>query len=309
MKQEIINWLLEQDPSIKWQVMRDLLKAPSAEYLPVRDEVANSGWGKKLLDLQDISGRWGGGIYSPKWISTTYTMLLLKRLGLNPEHEQPKKSISLLIEKGRYKDGGINYFASLDHSETCVTGMILGLASYFRFSSDYIPEMTKFLLNQQMPDGGWNCQSFRGAAHSSMHTTISVLEGLLELRSFLPEFRNEAENAAAKAHEFLLQHRLFKSDKTGKVIKDQFTRLSFPPRWRYDILRALDYFRIAGAAPDERMEEATDLIRKKEKNGRWPLQAKHPGRTFFEMEEPGKPSAWNTLRALRILGWYENNQS
>jgi len=300
------NWLLEGDPAIRWQTFRDLLDAKPETVRNERQKIAAQGWGAQLLTLQQDSGMWGGGLYSPKWISTTYTMLLLRRLGLEPKHSQALKACALLLDRGFYRDGGINYFKVLDHSETCVTGMVLSILAYFQFDDLRINSMVEHLLDQRMPDGGWNCESYNGAVHSSFHTTISVLEGLFEYQGLSGLYETEIISAVNCAVDFLLRHRLFKSDKTGKIVNPNMTRFSFPPRWYYDVLRALDYFQASSQPYDPRLFDALELVHKKrQKDGVWRLQNRHPGRTFFEMEQPGKSSRWNTLRALRILKWAE----
>ena len=304
MDTEIINWLLKGDPSIQFQTKRDLLQRPVKEIESSQSQIQNMGWGKKLLSYQEDSGMWGGGLYSPKWISTHYTMMTLMRLGLSKENKQAKKACELLLRKGFYVDGGINYFNSLKHSETCVTGMTLALLCYFNISDERIHLIKDFILEQQMQDGGWNCESFNGAKHSSFHTTISALEGLLQFEKMQGKDMQNVHAAREKAHEFLLQHHLFRSDKTGKVVDQKMTRFSFPPRWKYDAMRALDYFQDVNAPHDPRFCDAITLLKKKEKNGRWPLQQKHSGLVFFDMEQTGQVSRMNTLRALRILNWW-----
>ncbi|MFZ5516825.1 MAG: hypothetical protein ACOY90_09320 [Candidatus Zhuqueibacterota bacterium] len=302
----MLKWLLDGDASIRWQVLRDIVRADPARVASEREKVAATGWGAALLAWQESSGMWGHGLYSPKWISTTYTLLALRHLGLSPDNGQAQKACQLLLDRGFYPDGGVNLFASLDHSETCVTGMILSLVAYFKSGDERMHRLVEFLLDQQMADGGWNCESFRGARHSSFHTTISALEGLLEYENFHPGRVAELAAAQQRGREFLLIHRLYKSHRTGQVVNPVFTRLSFPPRWHYDILRALDYFREAGAVRDERLGDAIEIVRtRQDKDGRLPLQNRHPGRTFFEMETPGQPSRWNTLRAMRVLDWWE----
>src|SRR3990172_3306272 len=172
---EITRWLLDGDPAIRWQTQRDLLgKAPGA-YRAARQRVTTEGWGARLLALQDPTGAWGGGLYTPKWISTTYTMLLLRHLGLPPDHAQARTACNALIDRGFYRDGGINFFKSLKHSETCVTGMILSLLSCFLYLYYRTHRIVDHLLGQQMPDGGWNCERPNGATHGSFHTTLSLL--------------------------------------------------------------------------------------------------------------------------------------
>jgi hypothetical protein len=305
----VFDWLLEGDPAIRWQAMQDLLGADATEVAGERRRVALEGWGAKLLARQDPSGTWASGLYSPKWISTTYTLLLLRRLGLAADNQQAQTGCALLIERGLYRDGGMNFSTgTYDHSETCISGMVLSLLAYFRSPDERIVQLVDYLLRQQLADGGWNCRSYRGDTHSSFHTTISALEGLREFEKF-SEYRLEAvRDAQIAGRRFLLEHHLYRSHRTGEVVHPALTRFSFPPRWHYDVLRGLDYFQEARAERDERLEEAIILLRKKRRgDGRWPLQNRHPGRVFFEMEKPGKPSRWNTLRSLRVLKWWKND--
>jgi hypothetical protein len=280
------------------------LETPTSELEKLRSKIAEKGWANKLLAYQEPSGMWGGNLYSPKWISTHYTLMSLMRLGLPQINKQAQKGCKILLDAGFYLDGGINYFGSLKHGETCVTAMTLSLLCYFQIEDNRLKNLFNFLLDQQMADGGWNCQSFNGAQHSSFHTTISTLEALHHYNSRFGDQNGQIVNAQKKAHEFLLCHHLFKSDKTGVVVSQAMTRFSFPPRWKYDVMRGLDYFQEINAPHDPRFCDAITLLRKKEKEGKWPLQQKHAGRVFFDMEVAGKPSRINTLRALRILKWW-----
>jgi hypothetical protein len=307
----VIDWLLEGDPSIRWQTQRDLTNATETAFECERKKIDRDGWGARLLAHQDAKGTWAGGkssdggLYSPKWISTTYTMLLLRDFGLPVSNRQARKACPLLLDQGLQHDGGINY-GWRGRSETCITGMVLSLLSYFEYSDERLDTIVDYLLTQQMPDGGWNCQRDHGATHSSVHTTISVLEGLryYELHRGL---KLQAVRAAQhRGREFLLVHRLFRSHRTGEIIKPIFIRLSFPPRWHYDILRALDYFQSVNASRDPRLAEAIEIVRSaQDHNSRWSLQNNYKGKTYFEMERLGKPSRWNTLRALRVLKWWD----
>ena len=311
MKSEIISWLLEGDPSIRWQVQRDLLNLSPAKYEAERKKVAKEGWGKRLLDKQDPDGRWGGGMYGPKFISTTYTMLTLRLLGLQPNNPQAKRACKLFLDKGFYTDGGINFFSySWKYSETCVTSMILALLTYFHYPDERIHAVASYVIGEQMPDGGWNCESRKGATHSSFHTTISALEGLYEYQCTYPEKKKRITQVRARGHKFLLAHRLYKSHRTGQVFDTKMTSMPFPPRWKYDFIRALDYFRVCDAPQDERMNDAIELLQKKQKKGGlWPLNSGMSGRKFFDLEKVGQPSRWNTLRALRILNWWNGEKS
>lgn len=273
---EVLDWLLAGDPAIVWQVQRDLLDQP---YQQTRDRVAHEGWGAELLRHRGPDAAWPGW-YSPKWTSTFYSLQLLQQLGVpSPE------TVELLLD--RFWDGRLFRPWQSPHDDICVTGMMLTMANTAGIP---MPGAAERLLEAQLPDGGWNCR--RTAAHSSLHTTISVLEAL-------------GDNAAGR--EFLLRHHLYKSHRTGEVIRPEFTRISFPCYWHYDVLRALDYWRAHDW--DDRLADAIELLRGKGRNGRWPVQNKHAGRSWFEMERTGQASRWNTLRALRVLQWADQSRN
>ncbi len=306
-----IDWLLAGDPAIRWQTLRDLVDAPPRTVARERNEVAREGWGARLLARQDPEGTWAGGkssdggLYSPKWTSTTYTMLLLRDLGLPAGNRQAHKACTLLLDRGIQKDGGINY-GWFGVSETCITGMVLSILAWFGYDDPRLDAVLHYLTKAQMPDGGWNCRRRFGATHSSMHTTISVLEGLRLLELERASGARRLQRAQRRGREFLLAHRLFRSHRTGAVIKSEFTRFAFPPRWHYDILRALDHFRSVDAPRDTRLTEAIEIVRARRRDdGRWPLEYTYKGKTYFQMERVGRPSRWNTLRALRILRWWD----
>lgn len=312
---DTIRWLLEGDPAIRWQVLQDVLGAAERTVERERQKVAREGWGVRLLARQDPEGTWAGGmssdggLYSPKWISTTYTMLLLRDFGLPATNRQARKACGLLLDGGLKRDGGINYgiwSRWTGTSETCVSGMVLSLLSYFKYDDDRLDTVADHLLGQQMPDGGWNCRRPYGATHSSVHTTISVLEGLRFYELHCGRKVRQIRAAQRRGREFLLVHRLFRSQHTGDIIKPIFLRFSFPPRWHYDILRALDYFQAVNAPRDQRLGEAIDIARSTQReDGRWTLQNRYRGKTYFELERLGAPSRWDTLRALRVLKWWE----
>ncbi len=305
---DILEWLLEGDVSIQYQVHRDLLDSDQ-EHL--REQIAQSGWGARFLSFRNQDGHWGQKFYQPKWISTHYTLLDLKNLGISPNIQEIKQTIAQVIQNHKGPDGGILPIGTLQVCDVCVVGMFLNYASYFRTREDDLKSIIDFLIKEHMSDGGFNCLSnTSGAVHSSMHTTISVLEGICEYIKNGYSYRiKELQAAESVAREFLLQHRLFKSDKTGKIIDKRFIMLSYPSRWRYDNLRALDYFRYAGVHYDTRMDDAVQvLIEKRRSDNRWPLQAKHPGQTHFDMEKAGGPSRWNTLRILRVFKHFNITQ-
>lgn len=298
---QLVAWLLAGDVAIQYQVHRDLL----GEELPdLRARIATEGWGAQFLAARRPDGHWGRGFYQPKWISTHYTLLDLKHLGIAPDHALIRESVANVLIHHKGADGGVNPSRTIPQSDICVCGMALNYACYFGAAPELLASVVDYILAQQMADGGFNCERDRfGARHSSLHSTISVLEGIHEFLANGYTYRAaELEAVARQAREFVLQHRLFRSDRTGEIINPRFLVLSYPSRWFYDILRGLDYFRSVGADYDPRMQDALDvLLHKRRKDGAWPLQAKHPGQVHFDMETPGQPSRWNTLRALRVL--------
>jgi hypothetical protein len=313
-----IRWLLDGDPAIRWQTLRDLVGAAGPRVERERRKVAREGWGGRLLARQDPEGTWAGGrssdggLYTPKWTSTTYTLLTLRDFGLAARNRQARKACRLLLDRGLRRDGGINYGTWAERtgrSETCVTGMVLSILAHFEYDDARLDTIARHLMEQQMPDGGWNCRRPLGATHASVHTTISVLEGLRLYSRNGSRGRRQAravQAAQRRGREFLLVHRLFRSHRTGRVIDPGFARFAFPPRWHYDILRALDHFQAVQALRDERLAEAVDIVcTKQREDGRWPLERSFRGKTYFELERLGAPSRWNTLRALRVLKWWD----
>ncbi len=298
---DLLNWLLAGDVAIQYQVYRDLL---DEERPDLRTRIANEGWGAQFLGARQLAGHWGRGFYQPKWISTHYTLLDLKHLGIAPDQAPIRESISHILAHHTSADGGVNPAKTIENSDICVNGMFLNYAAYFGMSAESLHAIVDFLIGAQMADGGFNCLSNQqGAVHSSLHSTLSVLEGIAEYLAQGYSYRAaELGSITRQAQEFILLHRLYRSDRTGAIINPRFLMLSYPSRWFYDILRALDYFRSVGAAYDPRMQDALDILwQKRRKDGAWPLQAKHSGQTHFDMESPGQPSRWNTLRALRVL--------
>jgi len=236
-------------------------------------------------------------------------MLLLRDFGLPPSNPQARRACSLLLENGLRPDGGVN-FGRTDRSESCTTGMVLSIVSHCQYDDDRPDTLADHLLADQMPDGGWNCRRPYGATHSSVHTTISVLEGLRLYGLYRRRRASDVQSAQRRGREFLLIHRLFRSHRTSRTIKSEFTRFSFPPRWHYDILRALDHFQVASEPRDQRLSEAVEIVRRRRRSeGRWPLQNCYKGRSHFELERLGGPSRWNTLRALRVLKWWEQGDT
>ncbi len=300
--ESVIPWLLDGDPAIRWQVMRDLTAEPAGVVTAERSRVAAEGWGARLLSRQGPDGTWGDGTSTPTWASTLYTLLLLRGMGLDPTSEHARMAVGRVRDNvtwgPEFRDAP--FFEG--EVEPCINGGVLALGGYFGETSDQLLDR---LLSEQLADGGWNCDAERGSVRSSFHTTICVLEGLLEY-----EKANGATAAVTaarvRAQEYLLERRMFRRLSSGEVINRTWTRFSFPTTWHYDVLRGLDYVRSAGIEPDERVAEAVGLVAKRRhQNGRWPLHDPHPDPVHFDMEGgAGKPSRWNTLRALRVLRWY-----
>jgi len=300
-----LKWLLDSDPAIRWQVMRDLSGAAPKAIAAERSRVATEGWGARLLALQAPAGNWGGPNEDRGLLFTFYTLVVLKDLGLDPASKQARKMIDRVDKR--------LVFTPLDnrpflHGETepCINGRILGLGAYFKEPNDALANQ---LLGEQLEDGGWNCEAPK-SRRSSFHTTICVLEGLLEYER---AGRKSAAvtKARKRAERYLLERRMLRSLRTGEVIDRRWLRFSFPTFWHYDVLRGLDYLRNAGVKPDSRVREAIEIvIERRHQNGRWPLNLVHRERIPLEMEtDVGRASRWNTLRALRVLSWYKNSMS
>ncbi|MBT8219531.1 MAG: hypothetical protein KJP00_06895 [Bacteroidia bacterium] len=302
---EIIKWLLSGDVSIQYQVHRDLLATDRED---LRQRIAKGGWGKKFLSLRNPNGHWGQKFYQPKWISTHYTLLDLRNLCLPQDNHICTETLTIVVDNEKSQIGCILPIGKEQKCDICVNGMFLNYAAYFKVDEDQLKSIVDFILDGVMTDGGFNCQYNRsGAVHSSLHSTLSVLEGITEYEKNGYQYRlDELHQAKASSIEFILLHRLFLSDRTGNIINKDFLKLTFPGRWRYDILRALDFFQYSGIQWDERMQPAIDvLLKKRKKDGTWNMQASHAGQVHFDMEKAGKPSRWNTLRALRIFKHFD----
>jgi hypothetical protein len=301
---DILPWLLAGDPAIRWVVHRDLLDSPYQVVEQERARIAVEGWGARLLARQAPTGRWAAdqgpaayrSLYIPKWTSTTYTLLLLTRLGLSPDHPPGRAGCRALVEGARWLPTGGVALWQVPREDLCVDAMVLSIMEYFDDPSrDLRDGLRRRILAAQFADGGWNCR--QGATHSSFNTTIAALEAL-QPRALDPEL-------AAAVHagrEFLLAHRLFRSHRTGVVVSSAFTRLRIPVGWQYDVLRALDHFVEAGAAYDHRLDDALHLIeRRRGADGRWMGARPQPGALHFELEGRDAPSRWVTVRCLRTL--------
>ena len=310
---DVLDWLLDSDPALRWQVLRDLTDASSEEVSAERARIAETGWGARLLGLQGSDGQWDGGTYFPSpfddsepgqpWTATAYSLLQLREFGLDPSSETARTAVGRVKEHSRWEEGGQPFFEG--EVEPCINGMAVALGAYFGENVDGIVER---LLDEQLDDGGWNCEAERGSTRSSFDTTINVLEGLLEYGR--AGDRSPAVAAARqRGEDYLLERGLLRRKSTGELIEPQWLQFSYPVRWHYDALRGLDYFRAAGAAPDDRTAEALALVEsKRQPDGTWLLENSHPGRIHFPLEAgDGTPSRWNTLRARRVLDWAERS--
>jgi hypothetical protein len=296
---------MDGDVSIQYQTCRDLLDTPLDVVETLRYQIATEGWGKRFLqERDDITCLWGNGSYSPKWISTHYTLLDLKNIGLDPRCPAFAQSIQVLLDK-IWVDGGI--VSKHDRQDLCVSAMALGMCCYCNVQSDKLGEIVDYILEKQYPDGGWNCSWDHGDLHSSLHSTLSVLEALRDCLNNGYDYRSdEIVRRIPAAQEFILRKRLFRSEHSGEVIDHKMLMLSYPCRWKYDILRCMDYFTSVQMGYDDRMEEALELILRKMRAGnRWPVQQRYVGKTHFDMEQTGSDSRWNTLRVLRVLKFYQ----
>ncbi len=304
MDTDVLEWLLEGDVALQYQTYRDLLDDDRPD---LQSRIAHQGWGARHLSCRNPDGSWGRRFYQPKWTCSHYTLLDLRMLGVSPDHAQIRESISQIVRDEKGPDGGINPHVTIKQSDVCVNGMFLVYACYFGTAARPIESVIDCILGEQMDDGGFNCERTRpGARHSSLHSTLCVLEGILECVQNGYCYRSdELQQAASESREFILQHRLFKSDHTGEVIHRDLLRFPFPPRWKYNVLRCLDHFRAARVPWDNRMADALEVVAAKRKpDGRWLSEAAHPGQTHFQMEKPRATSRWNTLLALRVLKTY-----
>jgi hypothetical protein len=299
-KASVISWLLDSDPAIRWQVMRDLTNEPDDAVAAERAQIASEGWGARLLALQASEGHWFADTDPWPLKGTIFTLTLLKDLGLDPSSEEACRAIGLVRDRITLPQLGLPFFDG--ETEPCINGRILGTGAYFGEASEQLLDR---LLSEQLDDGGWNCEAERGSVRSSFHSTICVLEGLSEYENAKGAAFAVTE-AMTRGQEYLLERRMFRKLSTGEVIDRNWTLFSFPTTWHYDVLRGLDYLRSAGVEPNERVAEAVELVAKRQhQNGRWPLENAHPDRVHFDMEsDAGKASRWNTLRALRVLDWY-----
>jgi hypothetical protein len=313
----VVDWLLDSDPSIRWQVMRDLIDAPADEVAAERTRVAREGAGAHLLAVQAADGRWGGAAWNRGWDSTMHVLWLMRHLGLDPASAEARRAAGLVRDHvtwqgcGPPECAGNPFFAG--EVEPCINGQVAAAGAYF---GQDVQGLVDRLLSEQLSDGGWNCEAENGSTRSSFNTTICVLEALLE-HERAGGGTADVTAARLRGQEYLLERRLLRRRSTGELIERDrkggaaWTRFAFPTWWHYDVLRGLDYLRSAGVTPDERVAEAVEVVAsKRDGDGRWPVETRYPGVMPVEIDEgEGRPSRWNTLRALRVLRWYERADS
>jgi hypothetical protein len=286
--EDVVEWLLGGDPAVRWRALR-LRGAPAAEVERERARVAADGWGARLLAEQDADGRWGGGDYSPKWISTTYTLLRLVQLGLPAGHPAALRGCDRLWDwRARWRT-----------PETCISALLIRLTAALGHPAPGLDAMVADLLEQQQDDGGWNCATRTDRArHGSFHTTVLALEALDAYAGDL-----DVAGAARRGREFFLRHRLYRSHRTGAEAIRGSTRLRAFGEWHFDVLRGLELF-TGQPDRDDRLGDAIDAIgRQRGPDSRWPVHAPYPGKRFFE-PEPRGPSRWITVRATAVLDWW-----
>lgn len=312
----MVDWLLDGDPAIRWQVMRDLLGSSESEWMTERRKVETEGWGARLLSHEDEDGQWAGGSFLPSgfdfsewqdvgqpWTATAFTLSQLREFGLDPGSERAKRMVGLIGANSRWDHDGEPYWEG--EVEECINGRVVADGAYF--GVDVTPIVER-LVGERLADGGWNCERVNGSVRSSFATTINVLEGLLEFERATGG-TPQSRDARRTGEEYLLERKLYRRLSTGEPADEQFLQFLHPNRWRYDVLRALDYFRSAasltGVAPDPRLSDATQHVRSRRlDDGRWALDWSLPGRVWFDVDDgAGEPSRWVTLRAMRVLAW------
>jgi hypothetical protein len=320
MTDTVIDWLLDpedSDPSIRWQVMRDLLDAPQSEWEAERARVETEGWGARLLSHEDEDGQWAGGAHFPAdyvwgsepgqpWTSTTHSLSQLREFGFDPGSDRAQRMAELIGANCRWEHDRQPYWEG--EVEPCINGVTVANGTYF--GVDMAPVVDR-LVRERLDDGGWNCEAENGSVRSSFDTTINVLEGLLEFERATGG-TPESREARLSGEEYLLKRSLFRRLTTGETADERYLNFTHPNRWHYDVLRGLDYFRassaLTGAPPDPRVDEAIDHVRSRRlEDGTWPLDWNPEGRTWFDVDDgQNHPSRWITLRALRVLKWWED---
>lgn len=302
----VIDWLMDGDPAIRWQVMQDLLDADPVEVAAERSRIAHEGWGAALLAARGADGQWAGGAHFPTtepvlpgqpWTSTSHVLTELRLLGLDPLSPEAREIVDDVRRVTRWEHDGQPFWEG--EVEPCINGALVTNGVYYGVPVDGVVER---LLGERMADGGWNCEQEHGSVRSSFDTTIAVLEAMAAQERVADDPRVREAREAGEA--YLLERGLLRRRSTGEVVDEDYLRLAFPPRWHYDVLRALEHLRAVGAEPDERMREAIDVVRgKRRDDGTWPLDVRWGGDARIDHGAVGEPNRWITLQALRVLRW------
>lgn len=297
----VIDWLMDSDPAIRWQVMRDLLDAPPEEVAAERARVAREGWGAQLLAAQDPDGRWSGGTFFPRWVATADTLHLLYLFGPDPDDPAIRKAIAPIHEAARWDyDPNLRFWDG--EVEPCINGRTVAIGAYF---GQDVKGIVDRLLTEQMADGGWNCEQENGSVRGAFDSTLNVLEGLLEYERSTGA-NGDVTAARRRGEEYLLERRLLRRLSDGEIPQKRWLYVGFPNAWFYDVVRVLDYLRTARDPGDERMAEAIGIVESKRlPDGRWPLDHAYHDASIVDFgEAEGEPSRWITLRAMRVLRWW-----
>jgi len=305
---DTIKWLLDSDPAVRWQAMRDLADASPATIAAERARIPHEGIGAKILAGQGADGTWHR-LGAPDWLPTLFTMQLLRATGVDRADPAVELAVTRLEAGFRWdKEFGAKPFFE-GEVEPCINGGTLALGAYFGRPAE---SLARRLVSEQLEDGGWNCEAPK-SKRSSFHTTICVLEGLIEYERALGS-APEITEARRRGEEYLLKRALFRRYSTGEVANSEFLQFAFPPRYHYDVLRALDYLRDADLQnrihADARIGDAVHLVEsKRQADGRWLLDHVYDEALALPFSESAsEPSRWNTLRALRVLHWVDGRK-
>lgn len=297
---DIIDWLMQGDPVIRWQTMRDLCDRPEDEWQAERSRIVKSGWGAQFLECLQSDGTWPEG----RWTGTVWTLLTLVDCGIPADNPPVKDAALRFIERNLTHEKAFDEEWLLTRMDLCHLGFWLRIGAYFLGKETRLVPLAETLLWAQIPDGGWNCRmrNYPQTHHSSFHTTFNILEGLAAAAEASIVQMDKYSESVDRAMEFMLAHRMYRSDRTGEIISERFTHLTFPSHWHYTVLRGLDFMRSHRAIGDARLEDLIELlVSKRSAKGRWPVEKRIPGTTLFNMEKIGGDSRWNNLRALRVL--------
>ena len=314
-----LEWLLDSDPALRWQVQRDLADEPPPVWQATRERVATVGFGAALLARQDPDGQWAGGAYFPAdfdwngpeaaegagqpYTATTWTLNTLRDWGLDASHLAG--TAEKLAENSRWEYDDLPYWGG--EVDACINAFTLANGAWL---GGDVSSLRTWFGEHQLADGGWNCEWVEGSTRSSFHSTLNTLTGLLGYEQQVGG-DDEIRAQRQRGQEYLLERRLLYRLSTGEPVGPWATRFAYPFRWFYTVLKAVDFFRAAalydGADRDERLGEAIELIRAaRQPDGTWIQETRYPGRVWFEIDVPaGEPSPWLSFYASRALRWWD----